>query len=119
MVYFYPKADTPGCTTQACGLRDAAPDIGHTTVLGISPDAPKALQRFDTKYSLGFPLLSDPDHVVAEAWGVWGPKKMYGRTYDGIIRSAFLVDADGTIEHAWYKISPVDTPKNLKAALAS
>ena len=119
LIYFYPKADTPGCTTQACGLRDAAPDIGDTAVVGISPDAPKALARFDTKFSLGFPLLSDPDHAVAGAWGVWGPKKMYGKTYEGIIRSAFLVDEHGTIEQAWYKISPADTPKNLKAALAS
>ena len=119
LVYFYPKADTPGCTTQACGLRDAAPEIGDTAVVGISPDQPKALERFDTKYSLGFPLLSDPDHAVADAYGVWGPKKMYGKTYEGIIRSAFLVDEKGAVEQAWYKISPADTPKNLKAALAS
>jgi thioredoxin-dependent peroxiredoxin len=117
LVYFYPKADTPGCTKQACGLRDALPDIGDAAVVGISPDKPGALARFDTKYSLGFPLLSDPDHAVAEAYGVWGEKKNYGRTYMGIIRSAFLVDEQGRIEQAWYKISPGDTPTKLKAAL--
>ena len=118
LVYFYPKADTPGCTKQACGLRDALPDIGKAAVVGISPDKPAALARFDTKYGLGFPLLSDPDHAVAEAYGVWGEKKNYGRTYMGIIRSAFLIDEKGKIAEAWYKISPADTPKNLLAALA-
>ena len=117
LVYFYPKADTPGCTKQACGLRDALPDIGDAAVVGISPDKPAALAKFDTKYGLGFPLLSDLDHAVAEAYGVWGEKKNYGRTYMGIIRSAFLVDEDGRIEEAWYKISPADTPTKLKAAL--
>jgi peroxiredoxin Q/BCP len=117
LVYFYPKADTPGCTKQACGLRDARPDLGDTVVVGVSPDKPAALTRFDTKYGLGFPLLSDPDHAVAEAYGAWGEKKNYGRTYMGIIRSAFLVDEEGRIEQAWPKISPADTPTKLKAAL--
>jgi peroxiredoxin Q/BCP len=117
LVYFYPKADTPGCTKQACGLRDALPDIGDAAVVGISPDKPAALTKFDTKYGLGFPLLSDPDHAVAEAYEVWGEKKNYGRTYMGIIRSAFLVGEEGRIEQAWYKISPADTPTKLKAAL--
>jgi thioredoxin-dependent peroxiredoxin len=117
LVYFYPKADTPGCTKQACGLRDALPELGDTAVVGISPDKPAALARFDTKYGLGFPLLSDVDHAVAEAYGVWGEKKNYGRTYMGIIRSAFLVDEEGRIEQAWPKISPADTPTKLKAAL--
>ncbi|MGH9276644.1 MAG: thioredoxin-dependent thiol peroxidase [Acidimicrobiales bacterium] len=118
LVYFYPKADTPGCTTQACGLRDAAPQIGETVVVGISPDKTPALGRFDTKYGLGFPLLSDADHAVAEAYGVWGEKKNYGRTYMGIIRSAFLVDEDGTLSDVWYKVSPKDTATNLLKALA-
>src|SRR5438874_13779928 len=104
VLYFYPKADTPGCTTQACGLRDAAPDLGGTVVLGISPDKPSAQARFDAKYSLGFPLLSDPDHAVAEAYGAWGEKKNYGRTYMGIIRSAFLVDEQGNLSDTWYKV---------------
>jgi peroxiredoxin Q/BCP len=118
LIYFYPKADTPGCTTQACGLRDAMPDVGDTAVVvGISPDKPQAQAKFDTKYSLGFPLLSDPDHAVADAYGAWGEKSMYGKKYLGIIRSAFLVDGKGKIEQAWPKISPKDTPLNLKRAL--
>lgn len=117
LIYFYPKADTPGCTTQACGLRDILGDIGDARVLGISPDKPNKQKRFDEKYGLGFPLLSDPEHKVAEAYGAWGERSMYGRKYMGIIRSAFLVDADGTIAEAWPKISPKDTPKKLLAAL--
>jgi peroxiredoxin Q/BCP len=119
LVYFYPKADTPGCTTQACGLRDIAGEIGDTLVLGISPDKPEKQKKFDDKYGLGFPLLSDVDHAVAEAYGVWGERKMYGKTYMGIIRSAFLVDEQGAISEAWYKVSPKDTPTNLLKALAS
>jgi len=117
LVFFYPKADTPGCTQQACGLRDVAADIGDTVIVGISPDKPAAQQRFDTKYSLGFDLLADTEHQVAEAYGVWKEKKNYGRTYMGIERSAFLIDAEGKIEQAWYKISPKDTPVKLLAAL--
>jgi peroxiredoxin Q/BCP len=116
-VYFYPKAMTPGCTTQACAVNDAMPDLGDTVVLGVSPDKPSALQRFAEKYTLGFPLLSDVDHSVAEAYGVWAEKSMYGRKYMGIVRSAFLVDEKGRIEEAWYKVSPKDTPVKLKKAL--
>ena len=118
LVYFYPKADTPGCTKQACGLNDVLGDIGDTVVLGISPDKPSKQLKFAEKYGLGFPLLSDPDHAVAEAFGVWKEKSMYGRKYMGIERSAFLIDEQGRIAHAWYKVSPADTPKNLLAALA-
>ena len=118
LVYFYPKADTPGCTKQACGLNDILGQIGDTAVLGISPDKPTKQAKFAEKYGLGFPLLSDPDHAVAEAFDVWKEKSMYGRKYMGIERSAFLVDSDGTIAEVWYKVSPVDTPKNLLAALA-
>jgi peroxiredoxin Q/BCP len=118
LVFFYPKADTPGCTQQACGLRDVVDQVGDTVILGISPDKPAAQQRFDTKYSLGFDLLADTDHEVAEAYGVWKEKKNYGRTYMGIERSAFLIDAAGTIEQAWYKIKPKDTPVKLLEALA-
>ena len=117
LIFFYPKASTPGCTQQACGLRDIASDIGDTAILGISPDKQAAQKRFDTKYGLGFPLLSDPEHAVAEAYGVWQEKSMYGRKYMGIVRSAFLVDAGGKIAEAWYKISPKDTPKRLLEAL--
>jgi peroxiredoxin Q/BCP len=117
LVYFYPKADTPGCTTQACGLRDILGQVGDAAVLGISPDPPAKQARFDQKYGLGFPLLADEDHAVAEAYGVWGEKKNYGKTYMGIIRSAFLVGGDGRFREVWYKISPADTPKKLLAAL--
>ncbi len=113
LVFFYPKADTPGCTTQACGMRDILGDIGDTAVLGISPDKPSKQAKFDEKYGLGFPLLADEDHAVAEAYGAWGEKKMYGKTYQGIIRSAFLIDEAGRIEEAWPKVSPKDTPANL------
>lgn len=117
LVYFYPKADTPGCTTQACALRDIADDIGDTVVLGISPDQPAKLAKFDDKYSLGFDLLSDPDHAIAEAYDVWHEKKNYGKVYMGIVRSAFLVGPDGKLREVWYKISPKDTPTKLLAAL--
>jgi thioredoxin-dependent peroxiredoxin len=119
LVYFYPKADTTGCTAQACGLRDVASDVGDTAIVGISPDKPAKQARFDTKYGLGFPLLSDPDHAVAGAYGTWGQKSMYGRKYMGIIRSAFLIDEDGTVAEAWYKVSPKDTAPNLLKALAA
>jgi peroxiredoxin Q/BCP len=118
MIYFYPKALTPGCTTQSCLLRDMSGEIGATAILGISPDQPERQQKFDDEHSLGFPLLSDPDHKVAEKYGVWGEKMNYGRTYMGIIRSAFLVSETGRISHAWYKISPKATPTKLQQALA-
>jgi peroxiredoxin Q/BCP len=119
LIYFYPKADTPGCTTQACGLRDILGEIGETAVLGISPDAPAKQAKFDKKYGLGFPLLADEDHAVAEAYRVWVQKSMYGRTYMGIERSAFLVDPSGNLEQVWYKVSPKDTPLKLIDALAA
>lgn len=119
LVYFYPKADTPGCTTQSCLLRDVAGDIGDTAIIGISPDLPAKQLKFDEKYELGFPLLSDPEHQVAEAYDVWKEKSMYGRKYMGIVRSAFLIDERGEIAEAWYQISPKDTPTKLLAALES
>ena len=119
LVYFYPRADTPGCTQQACSLRDIVEQVGDTVILGISPDKPAALARFRDKYSLNFDLLSDIDHSVAEAYGVWKEKKNYGKTYMGIERSAFLIGADGSIRNAWYKISPKDTPTRLLEALAA
>ena len=119
LIYFYPKANTPGCTIQSCNVRDARPTLAKkgVAVVGVSPDKPAAQQKFDEKYGLGFPLLADEDHAVAEAYGVWGEKKNYGRTYMGIIRSAFLIDEKGKVEQAWYKISPKDTPLKLQAAL--
>ena len=117
LVYFYPKADTPGCTTQACGLRDVLGEVGSTAIIGISPDAPKSQAAFDQKYSLGFPLLSDEDHSVAEAYGVWVERSMYGRKFMGIERSAFLVGPEGTLQQVWYKVAPAATASNLLAAL--
>ena len=119
LIYFYPRADTPGCTQQACGLRDIAEQLGDTVVLGISPDTVPALEKFRRKYELNFDLLSDTDHAVAEAFGVWKEKKNYGKVYMGIERSAFLIGADGRVRHAWYKISPKDTPVKLLEALQS
>lgn len=117
LIYFYPKADTPGCTTQSCALRDIAEEIGDTVIIGISPDAPAKLKKFDDKYSLGFTLLSDEDHAVAGQFGVWVEKSMYGRKYMGVQRSSFLIDEKGRIERAWPKISPKDTPTQLLKAL--
>ena len=117
LVYFYPKADTPGCTAQSCGLRDIKDQIGRTAIIGISPDKFEKQKKFDDKYELGFPLLADTDNVVAKAYKVWKKKSMYGREYMGIERSAFLIGPDGVILEAWYKISPKDTPANLLKAL--
>ena len=117
LIYFYPKADTPGCTQQSCLLRDIRKDIGKTVIIGISPDASDKQLKFDQKYDLGFTLLADTEHVVAKAYKVWQKKSMYGREYMGIVRSAFLISATGKLEQAWYKISPKDTPTNLLEAL--
>ena len=117
LIFFYPKASTPGCTTQACGLRDIASEIGDTVIIGISPDLPAKLQRFDEQENLGFTLLSDPEHTVAEKYGVWAEKKLYGKVYMGVVRSAFLIGETGKLEQVWYKISPKDTPTKLLAAL--
>jgi peroxiredoxin Q/BCP len=119
LLYFFPKADTPGCTTQSCSIRDARPDLAPIGLdaVGISPDTPDRQKRFDDKYGLGFPLLSDPDHAIADAYGVWGEKRFAGRTSVGIIRSSFLIDEDGTILHAWYRVRPEDTVPKALAAL--
>jgi len=119
LLYFYPKANTPGCTTQACSVRDASNDFSalDTAAVGISPDTPQQQKKFDEKYGLGFPLLSDTDHAVADAYGVWGEKSMYGKKYEGIIRSSFAIDEDGKILQAWYKVSPKDTVPKAREAL--
>jgi thioredoxin-dependent peroxiredoxin len=120
LVYFYPAADTPGCTTQSCALRDHRQEFAGlgVDVVGISPDVVADQLAFDEKYSLGFPLLADTDHAVAEAWGTWAEKVNDGERYMGIIRSSFLVDADGRIRDLWYKVSPTKTVPNAQAALA-
>lgn len=111
ILFFYPKAGTSGCTTQACGFRDRFPVItaAGAVVLGVSPDAPKALAKWRAKESLPYSLLSDPDHTAAEAYGVWGEKSMYGRSYMGIIRSHFVIDAAGKLEDIQFKVSPSDS----------
>ncbi len=117
LIFFYPKASTPGCTQQACLLRDLAGQVGDTAIIGISPDKSSSQLKFDSKNSLGYPLLADTEHTVADAFDVWKKKAMYGREYLGIERSAFLIDPTGTISHAWYKISPKETPVRLLEAL--
>ena len=120
LLYFYPKADTPGCTKQACSVRDASKELKKlgAAALGISPDEPAKQKKFDDKYSLGFPLLSDPDNKVAKAYGAWGEKSMYGKKYEGIIRSSFVIDDKGKILQASYKVKPLDTVPNAAAVLA-
>ena len=117
LLYFYPKADTPGCTKQACNVRDAKEQLADlgVDVIGISPDAPGKQKKFADKHDLGFALLSDQDNKVAKAYGVWGEKSMYGKKYEGIIRSALLLDKEGKVVQTWYKVSPKDTiPKVLE-----
>ena len=120
VVYFYPKADTPGCTTQSCELRDHRKELAKlgARVVGVSPDASAKQAKFDAKYKLGFPLLADEDHAVAEAWGVWGEKVNYGRKYMGIVRSALVVEERGKIAASLYKVTPKDPGLKVKAALA-
>ncbi len=108
VLYFYPRADTPGCTTQACGIRDRRSEYAAAgaTVIGVSPDEPAALRKFADKHSLDFTLVGDPDHSVAEAYGVWVEKSMYGKKYMGIQRATFVVGRDGRIAKAFPKVSP-------------
>ena len=119
VLYFYPKDDTPGCTTQSCGFRDAYPQIEekNAVVLGVSPDGVKSHQKFKTKFNLPFILLADEEHKVAEAYGVWQEKSMYGRTYFGNVRSHFVIDEEGKIADAQVKVSPSDSVDRALAAL--
>ena len=119
ILYFYPKDDTPGCTTQSCGFRDAYPQIEekNAVVLGVSPDGQKSHQKFKTKFNLPFTLLVDDDHAVAEAYGVWGEKSMMGKKYMGIKRSHFVIDEEGRIAQAEVKVSPADSVERALAAL--
>ena len=119
VLYFYPKDDTPGCTTEACGFQDNMNRVKKQggVVLGVSPDSAASHQKFKQKYSLDFPLLVDADHQVAVAYGAWGEKKMYGKTREGIIRSTFLIDAEGRIARAWYKVKVSGHVDEVIAAL--
>jgi peroxiredoxin Q/BCP len=119
VLYFYPKADTPGCTTQACGVRDHQADYeaAGAAVLGVSPDPVAKVKRFDEKYALDFPLLADEDHAVAEAYGVWAQKSMYGRTYFGNERTTFIIGDDGRVSDVLRKVKPGEHDDQVLAAL--
>lgn len=119
LLYFYPKANTPGCTKQACNIRDHLPDLKEHGIisLGISPDSVETQKKFNDKYLLNFLLLSDTDHSCSEAYFTWGEKSMYGKKYMGIIRSAFFIDEKGIIIDSWYKVRPLDTVANVLEAL--
>jgi peroxiredoxin Q/BCP len=121
VLYFYPKADTPGCTTQACGVRDHQADYekAGAVVLGISPDPVKRIAKFDDKYGLGFPLLADEDHAVAEAYGVWVEKSMYGRKYMGTERTTFVIGPDGAVKDVLRKVKPGEHDALVLGALAA
>jgi peroxiredoxin Q/BCP len=121
VLYFYPKADTPGCTVQACGVRDHRSDYAaaDAVVLGVSPDPVKAVKKFHDKQALNFTLLADADHAVCDAYGVWVEKSMYGRRYMGAQRSTFVIDPEGVVVHAIEKASPKTHDEEVLAALAS
>ena len=121
VLYFYPKADTPGCTTQACGVRDHLPAYEETgaVVLGVSPDPVEAVKKFHDKQGLNFTLLADADHAVCEAYGVWVQKSNHGRTYYGAQRSTFIIDGEGVVRHVIPKASPKTHDDEVLAALAS
>ena len=120
VLYFYPKADTPGCTTQACGIRDRSAEYDATgaVVLGVSPDKPAKLRKFADKYGLEFTLLADEEHEVAETYGTWVEKSMYGKKYMGVQRATFVIDPDGRIAHVLPKVSPKTHDDEVLAALS-
>ena len=121
VLYFYPKADTPGCTTQACGVRDHLPAYEETgaVVIGVSPDPVKLVKKFHDGQGLNFTLLADADHAVADLYGTWGEKSMYGRTYMGVARATFIIDADGVVAHVIPKASPKTHDEQVLALLAA
>jgi peroxiredoxin Q/BCP len=119
VLYFYPRDDTPGCTTEACSFRDLTPEITKrgAVVYGISTDDARSHQKFASKYGLTFPLLSDPDHAVGDAYFSWGPKKFMGREYEGTLRNTFLIDEEGRIARVWEKVKPAGHAEEVLAAL--
>jgi peroxiredoxin Q/BCP len=121
VLYFYPKDDTPGCTTQACGLRDVHHELedAGAVVLGVSPDSERSHLKFREKYDLPFTLLADSDHAVAELYGVWGEKKYMGRTYLGVQRTTFVIDAGGTVKRVLENVKPATHADDVLAALAA
>jgi peroxiredoxin Q/BCP len=121
VLYFYPKDDTPGCTTQACGLREEMPRIEeeNTVVLGVSPDSVESHKKFKQKFGLNFPLLADTEKKVAEAYGVWKSKSMYGKSFLGIERSTFIIDEEGRIQEAWRKVKPAGHAEKVLGAISA
>lgn len=119
VLYFYPKADTPGCTTEACEFRDVQPQVDEqrAVVLGVSPDSVAAVKKFHDKYDLSFRLLADEDHSVAEAYGVWKEKSRYGKTYMGVERSTFVIGSDGRVEKVYREVSPEGHAREVLEAL--
>lgn len=117
VIYFYPKDDTSGCTTQACGLRDAAPNLGAVRVIGVSPDPSKSHRKFIDKYSLNFTLLADTEHLLSEAVGVWVEKSMYGKKYMGVERTTFILDENGVVEKVFRKVKPQSHAEEVLAVL--
>ncbi len=120
VVFFYPKAFTPGCTTESCDFRDRHEGFAAAgyDIIGVSPDPVEKLDRFRAEYGLPFPLLSDEDHAMAEAFGAWGTKRNYGKEYDGIIRSTFVVGGDGVVEHAWYNVKAAGHAERVSRELS-
>ena len=121
ILYFYPKDNTSGCTLQACDLRDSLQEIDSrgALVLGVSPDPVKSHVKFRDKHGLNFPLLADEDHQVSEAYGVWQEKSMYGKKYWGVVRSTFIIDSDGIVEEAWYKVRPKGHAERVLESLSA
>ncbi len=121
VLYFYPKDDTPGCTTEACNFRDdySAYQQAGVTILGVSPDSPKSHAKFKAKFGLPFSLLADEAHQVADLYGVWGPKKFMGREYDGVYRTTFLIDAQGQVVKVFENVKPAEHSTEILEALKS
>lgn len=121
VLYFYPRDDTPGCTTEACNFRDdySAYQDAKVVILGVSPDNTKSHTRFKEKYALPFPLLADEGHLVCDLYGVWGPKKMMGREYEGVLRTTFLIDRQGKIARVFEKVKPAEHSAEVLAAIKS
>jgi peroxiredoxin Q/BCP len=121
ILYFYPKDDTPGCVKEACNFRDdySAYQNANVVILGVSPDSPESHARFKTKFQLPFPLLADEDHAVCDRYGVWGPKKFMGKSYEGVLRTTFLIDANGTIARVFENVRPAEHSAEVLEALRS
>ena len=121
VLYFYPKDDTPGCTTEACNFRNdySQYEQAGVVILGVSPDSPQKHAKFKAKYHLPFTLLADEQHAICELYGVWGPKKFMGREYDGVYRTTFLIDAEGQIVKVFEKVKPEEHSDEVLAAIAS